>query len=166
LLAFRGELGDFFERALVTDASEPRRLAEWVTGELVARLGEEDPAESALEPAALASLVALVSARTLTPSAGREVLDVLIAEGGDPTEIVAERGLAALQDDAGLAEIVARAIAADPSAAERVRSGNDKAIGALIGAIMRETRGRADGAELTRLIREALGVDDEGEPQG
>jgi aspartyl-tRNA(Asn)/glutamyl-tRNA(Gln) amidotransferase subunit B len=158
LLAFRSELGDFFERALAADGSDPRRLADWVTGELVARLGEGDPAQTALEPAALAALVALISARKLTPAAGREVLDVLLARGGEVAEIVAERGLGALEDDVGLGEIVARAIAADPSAAEQVRSGNAKAIGALIGPIMRETRGRADGAELTRLIHEALGV--------
>jgi aspartyl-tRNA(Asn)/glutamyl-tRNA(Gln) amidotransferase subunit B len=91
-------------------------------------------------------------------TAAREVLDVLVEQGGDPAAIVAERGLGAIEDEAGLAEIVARAIAADPAAAEQVRSGNPKAIGALVGPIMRETRGRADGAEVTRLIHEALGV--------
>jgi aspartyl-tRNA(Asn)/glutamyl-tRNA(Gln) amidotransferase subunit B len=101
----------------------------------------------------------MVDARELTQAAAREVLDALIAGGGDPAAIVAERGLGALADAEGLAEIVARAIAADPEAAEKVRCGNAKAIGALIGPIMRETRGRADGAEVTRLIRSALGVE-------
>jgi aspartyl-tRNA(Asn)/glutamyl-tRNA(Gln) amidotransferase subunit B len=157
-LAFRTELGDFFERALAADGAHARRLADWVTGELVARVGEADPAASRLEPAALAALVAMVDERTLTPAAAREVLGALLEQGGDPAAIVAERGLGALDDSAGLAEIVARAIAADPAAAEQVRAGNAKAIGALIGPIMRETRGRADGAELTRLIQQALGV--------
>ena len=83
---------------------------------------------------------------------------MLVADGGDPAAIVAARGLGALDDGDELAAIVARVIAADPAAAQKVRDGNEKAIGALIGPVMRETRGRADGAEVTRLIREALGV--------
>ncbi|HXR13879.1 MAG TPA: Asp-tRNA(Asn)/Glu-tRNA(Gln) amidotransferase subunit GatB [Solirubrobacteraceae bacterium] len=160
-LAFHVELGDLFERALAADPAHPRRLADWITGELVARLGEREPVQTRLEPAALAALVALVADGTITTAAGREVLDALLAEGGDPAAIVAERGLQALADEDGLAEIVARAIAADPDAAEQVRSGNAKAIGALIGPIMRETRGRADGGELTRLIHAALGIAEE-----
>jgi aspartyl-tRNA(Asn)/glutamyl-tRNA(Gln) amidotransferase subunit B len=109
-------------------------------------------------PAALAGLVALVAARSVSAAAAREVLDVLVEQGGDPARIVDERGLGSLSDDDGLATIVAQAIAADRDAAEKVRAGNEKAIGALIGAVMRETRGRADGAEVTRLIREQLGA--------
>jgi aspartyl-tRNA(Asn)/glutamyl-tRNA(Gln) amidotransferase subunit B len=157
-LAFRGELGDFFEAAVAAERSHPRRLSDWVGGELVARLDEREPAQTELTPAALAALVALVESGKVTAAAAREVLDVLIAEGGDPAAVVAARGLETLADEDGLAEIVARAIAADPAAAEQVRSGNAKAIGALIGPIMRETRGRADGNELTRLIRAALAV--------
>jgi aspartyl-tRNA(Asn)/glutamyl-tRNA(Gln) amidotransferase subunit B len=161
-LAFRSELGDFYERALDAERSDAVALANWVGGELVARLGEGDPADSRVEPAALAALAAMVARRSLSVTAAREVLDVLVEQGGDPAGVVAERGLGAIEDQAGLAQIVARAIAADPAAAEQVRSGNQKAIGALVGPVMRETRGRADGAEVTRLIHEALGV---GPPQ-
>jgi aspartyl-tRNA(Asn)/glutamyl-tRNA(Gln) amidotransferase subunit B len=134
-------------------------LANWVGGELVARAGEDDPAQSRVTPSALAALVALLAGQRLSVTAAREVLDVLVEQGGDPESIVAERGLGAIDDDAGLAEIVAGAIANDPAAAEQVRAGNPKAIGALVGPVMRETRGRADGAVVTRLIREALGLE-------
>ena len=157
-LAFRAELGDFYERALAADAAHPRRLADWVGGELVGALGDQDPATSRVAPAALGALVAMVAERTLAVTAAREVLSVLVADGGDPAQIVAARGLEAIDDEAGLAAIVARVIAADPLAAEQVRTGNAKAIGALVGPVMRETRGRADGAEVTRLIQEALGL--------
>jgi aspartyl-tRNA(Asn)/glutamyl-tRNA(Gln) amidotransferase subunit B len=157
-LAFRSELGDYFERALEAGAADPEQLANWVGDLLVARLGEADPASSRVTPAALAALVAMVAARTLASTAAREVLDVLVADGGDPGSIVASRGLGTLDAGDELAAAVARAIAADPDAAQKVRDGNDRAIGALIGPVMRETRGRADGTEVTRLIREALGV--------
>jgi aspartyl-tRNA(Asn)/glutamyl-tRNA(Gln) amidotransferase subunit B len=127
--------------------------------QLVARIGDEDPAHSSVTPAAMARLVELVGARAVSAAAAREVLDVLVADGGDPERIIAARGLGALAGgDGDLGAVVSGAIAADPVAAERVRSGNEKAIGALIGAVMRETRGRADGAEVTRLIREQLGI--------
>jgi aspartyl-tRNA(Asn)/glutamyl-tRNA(Gln) amidotransferase subunit B len=158
-LAYRAELGDFYERALAADAAHPRRLADWVGGELVGALADEDPAASAVAPAALAALAAMVAERTLTVTAAREVLGVLVADGGDPAQIVAARGLEAIDDEVGLAAIVARVIAGDPLAAEQVRTGNAKAIGALVGPVMRETRGRADGAEVTRLIHEALGLE-------
>ena len=158
-LAFRPELGDYFERALAEgDGVDPEQLANWVGDLLVARLGDGDPADSRVAPGALAALVTMVAARTLASTAAREVLDALIADGGDPAAIVAERGLGALEDSGELAALVARAIAADPDAAQKVRDGNERAIGALIGPVMRETRGRADGAEVRRLIREQLGA--------
>jgi aspartyl-tRNA(Asn)/glutamyl-tRNA(Gln) amidotransferase subunit B len=81
----------------------------------------------------------------------------MITEGGDPEEIVEREGLGSLSaEEDGLAEVVARAIAADPAAAARVRDGNAKAVGPLVGFVMRETRGRADGGEITRLIHEQL----------
>jgi aspartyl-tRNA(Asn)/glutamyl-tRNA(Gln) amidotransferase subunit B len=59
-------------------------------------------------------------------------------------------------EEDGLVEVVDRALAADPAAADQVRAGNMKAIGPLVGFVMRETKGRADGGEVTRLIRERL----------
>ena len=68
---------------------------------------------------------------------------------------VKDLGALSAEED-GLAEIVARAIASDPAAAEQVKAGNMKAIGPLVGFVMRETKGRADGGEVTRLIRESV----------
>ncbi|MGH2952198.1 MAG: Asp-tRNA(Asn)/Glu-tRNA(Gln) amidotransferase subunit GatB, partial [Solirubrobacterales bacterium] len=73
--------------------------------------------------------------------------------------IVEREGLGGMEDAGELEVIVAGAIEADPEAAERVRSGNMKAIGPLVGFVMRETKGRADGGEVTRLIRARLGLD-------
>jgi len=87
------------------------------------------------------------------------VLTTLVEEGGNPADIVDREGLEAIKsDDSGLAELVAEALAADPDAADKVRGGNMKAIGPLVGYVMRETKGRAEGGEVTRLIRELLGL--------
>jgi aspartyl-tRNA(Asn)/glutamyl-tRNA(Gln) amidotransferase subunit B len=158
LLAFRGELGDFFEDALGADGQvEPATLANWVTVELVPRLGDADPQDSNVEPRALARLVELVSAKTISQSAGKTVLDVLAAEGGDPEQIVEARSLAMAGADE-LEGIVDRALEANPRAVEELRGGKAKAIGAIVGFVMRETKGRADGGEVNRLVRDKLSL--------
>jgi aspartyl-tRNA(Asn)/glutamyl-tRNA(Gln) amidotransferase subunit B len=156
-LAFDPELGDYFERALAAgDGVDAPTVANWVTGELTAarRDGEgSDPG-----PADLSHLIAMVQAKNLSHGAARQVLRTMVAEGGDPMEIAEREGLGAMEDSGELEAIVERAIEADPAAAERVRAGNAKAIGPLVGFVMRETKGRADGGEATRLIHEKLGV--------
>ncbi|MEJ7715005.1 MAG: Asp-tRNA(Asn)/Glu-tRNA(Gln) amidotransferase subunit GatB [Thermoleophilaceae bacterium] len=81
LLAFRTELGDYYEAALAADGGDPRTIANWVTGELLAKVGDGDPGDTALEPAGLARLVALVDDKTVSQAAAREVLDTLVEEG-------------------------------------------------------------------------------------
>jgi len=170
-LAFRAELGDYFEAAVsarsgasvaAPDPLEPapaQMLANWVTGDLVARLHDgADPGASRVAPAALAALVGLVSARRISVGAGRQVLDRLVADGGEPLAIVRAEGLEAMGGGEDLAAIVAAALAANAAAAERVREGNAKAIGPIVGHVMRETNGRADGGEVTRLVHEQLGI--------
>ncbi len=162
LLAFRAELGDYFEAALAADvdpAPPAQTLANWISGDLLARLADgQDPAESRVHPGALALLVGLTDAKRISVGAGRQVLDRLVAEGGDPAAIVEAEGLAALDGGDELSAIVATALAAHPEAAENVRAGNAKAIGPIVGHVMRETKGRADGGAVTRLVHEQLGL--------
>ena len=162
LLAFRGDLGDFYEAALGAGAGRgsdghPRSLANWTTNELTARIGEADPATTSLEPAAFARLVEMVGAKEISASAGREVLDLLVREGGDPAAVVEAKGLGRAGEDE-LEAIVERAIADNPDAVEKIRAGKAQAVGAIVGAVMRETKGRADGGEVQRMIRARLGA--------
>ena len=162
LLAFREELGEYFEQALaaaVDPAPPAQTLANWMLTDLLTRLQDEQaPSASRVSPQALAALAGLVAARQISVGAGRQVLDRLVAEGGDPAEIVAAEGLGAIGDDDELAGVVAAAIAANADAAERVRAGNAKAVGPIVGYVMRETKGRADGGAVNRLIDEQLGL--------
>ncbi|MGC9221729.1 MAG: Asp-tRNA(Asn)/Glu-tRNA(Gln) amidotransferase subunit GatB [Solirubrobacteraceae bacterium] len=159
-LAFRSELADYYERVLASgERVDPVAAANWIAM-LVERIGSDaDPVGTQVTPQAFAELVRLLGEKTITRGAGREVLSILVADGGMPAEIVAREGLESIAtDDGGLAKVVAAAIAADPDAAEKVRGGNLKAVGPLVGYVMRETKGRADGGEINRLIREQLGI--------
>lgn len=156
-LAFRADLSEFFEEALAASgdgAVVAVEVANWIPL-LVARIGSEtDPSSTKVTPESLAELAAMVSAREVSRDAAREVLDVLVEDGGRPRKIVEERGLGAMSG--GLEEVLERAIASDPAAAEQVRTGNAKALGPLVGFVMRETKGRADGEEVRRLLLERL----------
>jgi len=160
-LAYDAELGDFFEQALPLAAeADAQTVANWVTGELVRvsrEAGLEHPTQGKADPKAVAALADLVATKKINRKTGRTVIAKLVAEGGDPAAIVESEGLGA--SDAGdLEAAVDAAIAADPDAAEKVKAGEGKAIGALIGLVMRETKGRADGGEATKLIRQKLGL--------
>jgi aspartyl-tRNA(Asn)/glutamyl-tRNA(Gln) amidotransferase subunit B len=162
LFAFRADLGDYLDAALAAEvepAPPPQVLANWIAGDLLARLPDgQNPAESRVQPAALAALAGLVAARGISVGAGRQVLDRLLADGGDPLAIVEAEGLAAIGGEDELAAVVAAALAAHPEAAANVRAGNAKAVGPIVGQVMRETKGRADGGVVTRLVHEQLGL--------
>jgi aspartyl-tRNA(Asn)/glutamyl-tRNA(Gln) amidotransferase subunit B len=151
----------YFENVVeAADGIEPRVLANWVTGELAAALRQADieggAADSRVSPPSLANLVRLVQGKKISHSSAKTVLAALVTEGGEPDAIVEREGLAQMSDSGELEAIVEKAMADNADAVERIREGNDKAIGAIVGAVMRETKGRADGGEVNRLIRERL----------
>ena len=150
-LTWRPERAAFFEQAVAAtaDGVEPRVVANWL---------ERAPDIGELTPEALAGLVELVQARTVSNDAGRRVLEVLVAQGGEPAAVVEREGLAAMGTDGELEAIVARVLEDNPDVVERIKGGNPKAMGALMGPIMRETKGRADGGAVQALIREKLGL--------
>jgi aspartyl-tRNA(Asn)/glutamyl-tRNA(Gln) amidotransferase subunit B len=156
------EWAGFFEGVISADESiEPRVAANWVTGELAGELRRQEDqslSESKVTPASLATLIAMVAGKRISHGSGKSVLEEMVAEGADPEAVVTERGLEQISDSGELEKIVEKAIADNPKPAEQVRSGNEKAIGALVGAVMKETKGRADGGEVNRLLRQQLGL--------
>src|SRR5204862_1010825 len=86
--AYNSELGDFFEAALAADSADARSLANWIANDLVAQLGDQTPDATKIEPAALARLVAMVAGGEIAAGAAKEVLGVVVSEGGDPAAIV------------------------------------------------------------------------------
>lgn len=160
-LAFNAEYGAYFEAVVAAagNNADRKRIGDWVTGELNARIGADaDPAESKVAPAALARLVELVGEKAVTNAGAKTVLDKLVEDGGEPEAIVEAEGLAAMGDSDELAGIVDAALEANPKAVDDLKAGNMKAIGAIIGFVMKQTQGRADGGEVTRIVREKLGL--------
>jgi aspartyl-tRNA(Asn)/glutamyl-tRNA(Gln) amidotransferase subunit B len=149
LFSFEPEWGAYFEAV----GGDPHTASTWVK-ELRTRVGEP----GTVAPETLAELIGLVAAKRVTAAGARTVLDKLVSEGGSPAEIVEREGLGAMEDSGELDAIVSKVIDDNPDVVERIRGGNAKAMGALVGPIMRETKGRADGGEVNRLLREKLGV--------
>ncbi|GGL85094.1 Asp-tRNA(Asn)/Glu-tRNA(Gln) amidotransferase subunit GatB [Nakamurella endophytica] len=115
-------------------------------------------AELPITPQQVARVVALVAAGTLSAKLARQVVDGVLAGEGDPDEVVAARGLAVVSDDSALQQAVDQALAAAPDVADRIRSGRVQAVGAVVGAVMKATRGQADAARVRELVFSTLGV--------
>ena len=118
-----------------------------------------DAADLPLTPVQVTRVVELVAEGALTAGLARQVVDGVLAGEGDPDEVVEARGLAVVSDEGALAEQVDAAIAAQPDAADKVRAGKVQAAGALVGAVMKATRGQADASVVRRLVLERLGVE-------
>jgi aspartyl-tRNA(Asn)/glutamyl-tRNA(Gln) amidotransferase subunit B len=131
----------------------------WWLGEL-ARAANESGTELddlGVGPEQVAAVQRLVDDGKLNDKLAREVFDGLVKGEGTPEQIVAARGLALVSDDGALSEAVDRAIAANPDVVEKIRAGKGAAAGALIGAVMKEMRGKADAAKVRSLIDAKLG---------
>jgi aspartyl-tRNA(Asn)/glutamyl-tRNA(Gln) amidotransferase subunit B len=132
------------------DAGSARK---WWLSEL-ARTGNErgvELAELPITPADVARIVALVAAGELSDRLARQVIEGVLAGEGDPDAIIAARGLKVVSDDGALLTAIDAAIAANPAVAEKIRGGNHKAAGVIVGAVMKATRGQADAAKVQEL---------------
>jgi aspartyl-tRNA(Asn)/glutamyl-tRNA(Gln) amidotransferase subunit B len=130
----------------------------WWTGELARQANQAgvELAEVGASPAQVARVAELVRSGMLNDKLARQVLEGILAGEGSPDEIVAARGLAVVSDEGVLAEAVDAAIAANPDIAAKIREGKLAAAGALVGAVMKATRGQADAGRARELILQRL----------
>ncbi|MEU8145930.1 Asp-tRNA(Asn)/Glu-tRNA(Gln) amidotransferase subunit GatB [Nonomuraea sp. NPDC048901] len=132
----------------------------WWMGELARRANESAVAlaDLPITPAQIARVTELVASGALNDKLAREVLEGVLAGEGSPDEVVEQRGLKIVNDEGELSAIVDQVLAANADAAEKVRSGKIAAAGALVGGVMKASRGKADAARARELILEKLGV--------
>ena len=142
----------------VAAGASPADARKWWLGELARRANDAgvELAELAVTPAQVAELVGLVAAGTINDQLARQTLDGVLAGEGDPAQVVEARGLAVLGESDELVAAVDAAIEGNPDVAEKVRGGKVQAIGALVGAVMKTTRGKADAATVKRMLEEKL----------
>ncbi len=152
------DLAVYYEEVAATPGIDPKQAANWITVELRGRLNEAgiEISESKVGPERLADLIGLVREGTISRSAAKDVLDRIFETGESPSAVVEREGLAAVGGDE-LSGTVDEVIAANPEEAERVREGDKKVIGFLIGQVMRATRGNADGGRVRELLLQKLG---------
>ena len=151
------QLLDTVEQTVLLGA-DPTKARSWWLGE-ISRIAND----RAVSPADLisvkdvAQIIELISKSELTDKLARQVVEGVIAGEGSPAEVISKRGLKVVSDDSQLMKAIEAAIAVAPDTAEKVRSGNIPAAGALIGAVMKLTGGQADAAKVKELLLKHLG---------
>ena len=149
---------DLVEQTVAAGAS-PADARKWWLNELAGQANRSgtDLADLPITPAGVARVTALVDAGELNDKLARQVIEGVLAGEGTPDEVVAARGLAVVSDEGALTAAVDEAIAANPEVAQKIRDGKVAAAGALVGAVMKATRGQADAARARELILSRLG---------
>jgi glutaminyl-tRNA synthetase len=147
--------GDLFEGAVASGAPAAA-VARWIINDLPRELGERELSDVPLTPAALGSLVSAVESKAISGPAGKEVFAVLITEGGDPEQIIADRGLAQVSDESAIAAMVDEAIAANPDKADAYRAGKTALAGFFVGQVVKASGGKANPQVVQKLVAERL----------
>ena len=148
---------DLIEATVAAGASG-QAARKWWMGELARAAKDRETAleELAVSPAQVAELQGLVDSGRLTDKLARQVLEGVLAGEGDPGAVVEARGLEVVSDETALLAAVDEALAAQPDVAEKIRGGKVKAAGAIVGAVMKATRGRADARRVRELVMERV----------
>ena len=142
----------------VAAGASPASARKWWLSELARRANDAGMtlAELPITPAQVAAVQGLVDAGRVNDKLARQVLDGVLAGEGEPGDVVTTRGIEVVSDDSSLSLAVDRAIEANPDVAAKIRAGKVAAVGALIGAVMKEMRGQADAGRVRELVLEKL----------
>ncbi|MQA33862.1 Asp-tRNA(Asn)/Glu-tRNA(Gln) amidotransferase subunit GatB [Modestobacter roseus] len=155
-LANAGALG-LVEQTVAAGAA-PGDARKWWLGDLARRAndGGVELAELAITPAQVAELTGLITAGTINDKLARQVLDGVLGGQGGPAQVVEAQGLAVMGESDELVAAVDAAIAGAPDVVEKVRAGKVQALGALVGQVMKATRGKADAPTVKRMLEERV----------
>ena len=149
---------DIVEETVLLGAN-PTKARTWWLGEISRIANEKEVAltELTISPKDVAEIVALVAAGELTDKLARQVVEGVIAGEGSPSQVVTKRGIKVVNDDSALMAAIEKVCAEQSETADKVRNGHVPAAGALIGAVMKETKGQADAARVRELLLKHLG---------
>ncbi len=153
------ELSAWFDRAVSAASGNAKAVVAFVLGDL-SRLANESGthvAHGKVTPETLAELVALTASNAINSKAAKQVLETLWNEGGSAKAIVEREGLAQVSDRGAVEAIVAEVLAANPDAVTSYKAGKTNVLGFLTGAVMKQSRGKANPALAQELLKEKLG---------
>ena len=147
---------DLFEEA-VGSGGPPAVTARWVINELPRELGDRPLDEAQLTGKGLAALVLAVESREITITAAKDIFAEMVQRGGDPRQIIDERGLAQVSDEDAIAAIVNEVLAANADKVELYRAGKTGLFGFFVGQVLRSSQGKANPEVVQRLLGTRLG---------
>ncbi len=160
LTATREVAGYYRACVSAAGATLAKPCANWVMGDLAARLNkaELDIATSPVSPAQLAGLVARIADNTISNAIGKKVFEALWnAEGSTADEIIDTQGLKQVTDSGAIEAMIDDVLAANPKSVEEFRAGKDKAFNALVGQVMKASKGKASPGQVNELLKKKLG---------
>lgn len=151
------DTSDYFEKVVAAGA-DPKASVNWIMGEFASQLSNAgiEIAKAPVTPENLAKLLALIAKGTISGKIAKKVFAEMWKDGADPEEIVKAQGLVQISDTGALKELVVKVIANNPKAVEDFKAGKKKAVGALVGQIMRETKGKANPKVINELLNDEL----------
>lgn len=150
-------LADYFEETAAL-CGEPKMAANWIMGDLLRLLNEEKKTikECPIPPTHLASMIKLIIDGTISGKIAKEILVDMYRQGRSPEEIIREKGLIQITDEATLIPIIEKVIEANPEQVKQYRAGKDKVFGYFVGQVMKITQGKANPQLVNRLLKEKL----------
>ena len=148
----------YFEAAAQA-CGQPKLASNWVMGEISRRLNTGEVSMGSLPVSAtqLGALIGRIQDGTISNNAAKQVFDVLWSEGGDIDGIIEAKGLKQMNDSGALEAIIAEVIAANEKNVAEYRAGKDKAFNALVGQVMKASKGKANPGQVNELLKQALG---------
>ncbi|MDN7243654.1 Asp-tRNA(Asn)/Glu-tRNA(Gln) amidotransferase subunit GatB [Planococcus sp. N028] len=157
VLTLAKPISDFFE-ATVAAGADAKLASNWLMGEVSAYLNAEQKelSDTALTPEGLAGMIKLISDGTISSKIAKKVFKELIEKGGDANDIVKAKGLVQISDEGTLREFVTASLDNNPQSIEDFKNGKDRAIGFLVGQIMKQTKGQANPPLLNKILLEEI----------
>jgi aspartyl-tRNA(Asn)/glutamyl-tRNA(Gln) amidotransferase subunit B len=157
LLSSERATAKWFEEA-VKAGGQPKAVSNWMMGELMKLLNEENKAIDAcpIQPKQLAEMLHLIDKGTISGKIAKTVFDEMYRTGKDAETIVQEKGLVQISDSSEIEKVVDEIIAKSPKEAERFRAGDEKLLGFFVGQAMKATRGKANPQMLNELLKKKL----------
>lgn len=150
------EMADFFE-AVCTYTKDAKKAANWIIGDVSAWLNKNNKSfnEVPCTPQALATLINVIAAGEISGKQGKDVFEEVMM-GKDPKKVIEEKGMKQVSDDSAILALVTQVLDANPQSIEDFKNGKDRAVGFLVGQVMKASRGQANPKRTNELIKEEL----------